>query len=267
MNKIKTVVITGIVLLVIGVVGSLLTYQFMDYSAATKTEAVPSEQIVNVEINADNENVTIIPMNNTSEITVELIESGLRKVITELNLQVDGDTLTIETVKPKMFFYMNLFGDTRDLNVYVPEKVYHSLDVSLDNGKLEITDVKIGEIAANADNGNIHIENLRTENITISLNNGNVHLSHVDGTITGNIDNGDFTVKTKSLDRTIDWKVDNGNIKIETETEPTNTVLDLQTKNGQISVFENSDWNTIIGAGEHLLKLRVNNGDIKIHNP
>lgn len=264
MNKMKMIVITGLVLIVIGVVGTFVTYQFMDRTPMLKTESVAGEKIFNVKIISNNEHVTIIPVKDTTEITVELSEPGFKSMNTELDLQVEGETLTIQTSKPKVFFDINLFDGSSKLKIYLPEKMYQSLLVTIDNGGLELNDLSIDKIQADLRNGNVIFENTTSDTITINTENGNVHFANVEGKITGQSDNGNLYVQTQNLDRSIDWEIKNGNITIETETEPTNTVLDVQTKNGRISVFDHADWNMITGAGEHVIKLRVNNGDIKI---
>ncbi len=266
MNTVKTIVITGIILMVIGIAGSFLSYQFMDHSSSTVKETVASGHIAHLKILAKNEHVTIIPVKNRSEITVELTGKGTKKLNTELDLHVHDDTLSIKTKRLKKLFQINFFGGTRELNIYLPEKLYQSLEVSLDNGELTVNDLSIKNVKTDSNNGRIRMKHMVSDHIHVAVSNGRVHLDHVEGKITGRSDNGAVFLKTDTLDRSIDWKTDNGNIKIETEGKPENAILDLQTKNGRVSVFSSDDWNTVIGDGEYLIKLRANNGNIYIHD-
>ena len=56
----------------------------------------------------------------------------------------------------------------------------------------------------------------------------------------------------------------NGKIEIKTDKKPTNAILDLKTDNGKVTVFGEENWDTVIGKGEHLIKLISKNGKISI---
>lgn len=266
MSKIKTIVIAGFILIAIGVIGSILTYQIMDINPETKTETISGEKIMNVEIKSKNVDIKIIPVKNTSEITVELTVPKTKSRYNKLDILAEDDTLMIQTVYKSSlrFFNIGLFDSPRVLTIYLPEKMYQSLFLNADNGDLEMSELAFNEIQLDSDNGNIEMENITSETISINANNGDVELVHVDGAITLISNNGNVTMKTKTLDRSFDWDVINGDVLIVTETEPTNAVLDLHTRNGRISVFDRDDWKGIVGDGEHLLKIRLDNGNIEI---
>ncbi|WP_442961150.1 hypothetical protein [Pseudogracilibacillus sp. SO30301A] len=57
---------------------------------------------------------------------------------------------------------------------------------------------------------------------------------------------------------------DNGRIDVQSNKEPTNAILDLKTDNGKVRVFGESNWVTVIGNGENIIKLTTDNGSITI---
>lgn len=175
-----------------------------------------------------------------------------------------GDTLSIETSKPRSAF--NLFSGIRELNltVYIPKKIYESVQVDVDNGSLQANQLQAANVKATARNGTIRLDHVNADMVRVESNNGNIFLDHVTGDLVGETNNGRIIMSTDDLEQNIDFYTNNGIIEIQSLKEPTNAILDIRAENGKIQVFGQSDWASVIGDGEHLIKLRANNGKITI---
>src|SRR5699024_1208471 len=111
------------------------------------------------------------------------------------------------------------------LIVYIPEKLYDSLKVEIDNGSLQVDGINVKELQAESENGRLTIENVTTENVQVSTNNGKIDIYHVEGDILGKTNNGAIFLETQELDRELKLQTDNGSIKVKTEEEPTNAIF------------------------------------------
>lgn len=160
--------------------------------------------------------------------------------------------------------FFNFTGRDLTVNVYLPEKNYEFLQIEGDNGTIQAEQQSINNIDVKLDNGQVKMKNLVTTMLKADLDNGKIYLENIEGEIFGKVNNGKIYLKTNHLDRSITLASDNGDIEIETDQQPTNAVLDIKTKNGDVSVFGSSNWDTVIGNGENKIKLTINNGDIKI---
>ena len=94
--------------------------------------------------------------------------------------------------------------------------------------------------------------------------NGRIELEHVTGSIVGSTDNGRITLQTDSLDRNIDFQTDNGSIVIQSTRKPTNVSIHTKTGHGKVDVFGERNSRTVIGAGEHTIRLKSDNGRISV---
>ncbi|MFD1739584.1 DUF4097 family beta strand repeat-containing protein [Bacillus salitolerans] len=265
MKSIKVILTIASLLLLLGVVGSLLTLNLVDQSASSIEKMFDSKKITNIEINGSNEEIELVSTNDT-EIKVELTGNRTKNLDERLDVKVVGDTLTIQTIEQKKLFNINIFGESLKLTVLLPEKVYEALQVDIDNGSLEATQLTINEIRTDLDNGQIKMGDILAKSVTILAANGKVYLDHVEGEIKGKTNNGSLFLTTSHVDRHIEWAMSNGNISIETEKKPTNTILDIKTTNGKATVFGSSNWDTVSGNGDHVIKLTATNGKITIEN-
>jgi len=262
MKHIKKISVFALLLLVIGVVGSLATFNLMDRSTKSIEQVVDSTNIQNITIRSSNERVELLPTND-SELKVEYTGNG-KDIENRLDVKVNGDTLTVQTKERRNFFNINFFVGSRELLVYVPEKEYQSLKINVSNGKISASNLTIKDIDSTTANGRIELKQIIANNVQVNSSNGKVELVEVEGTISGETKNGSLSLSTSHLDRSIELKSSNGSIEILTEKEPTNAVLDLKTSNGKVTVFGSTDYDSVIGTGEHVIKLTTSNGSIRI---
>ena len=278
---IKKVSVVAGVLFLIGIIGMALTYKFRpETSEENLHEIIDREGFKQIHVKSDNARIIMIPTTDTTP-SIEL--SGHKKN-DKLTTDIKGDALYINLKNTNILqINFDLFPRRLTLKVFVPEEAYESMHVSTENGSIEINDMEVADLLLLTENGHIKLDNIQgqkikavtdngdlkfkgihAEAVDLETDNGRINLDDVTGAITGRTDNGAILLKTVDLERPLDLETDNGRIEIETENEPKNVVLDLKTDLGRIKVFEDTNWDTVIGSGEHLIKLKTDNGGITI---
>lgn len=281
MRNIKTISILALILLVVGVIGSVFTFRSVHQSDwIIKEETVSSEEIEYLDVRTNNARIEVLPTND-SDITAELSTKNKKH---ELLTEVEDSTFSIQVIdKRRNFISLDFYSFGTTLTVYVPEKVYDSLQVESDNGRITIEKIQANDVDIKADNGRIELENIDSQTVTAqssngrivmgninsaaihaNSSNGRIVLEHIEGDIFGTTNNGSIELVTTDLDRSIDLETDNGKIDIQTEQEPTNVTFDVRVDNGKVNMFGSSNWDTVLGNGDHLIKLRTNNGSITV---
>ncbi|OZU89592.1 hypothetical protein CIL03_00120 [Virgibacillus indicus] len=263
MNNVKKIAMFAAILIVLGVIGSVITFNFKEPTSVTQAEEIDKTDITAIEILSNNERVEIIPSNEQT-IKVELSGKSNDKK-DKFQVEEKGNTLSIETESRDFkLFDFDFFTKSLTLTVALPEKVYESLKVEIDNGSLEAEDLNITDINAATENGRIALKNIGADTVQVNSSNGKIELDHVKGEITGKTNNGKISLVTESLDRALELDTDNGAINIQTEKEPTNAIFDVRVDNGSIKIFGNSNWDTVVGDGDNIIKLTTNNGSIRV---
>lgn len=281
----------------------LASYSFinneMKQEASNELLTITNSQFTNVEINVQHGTLVVRPSNDTTT-TVELI--GPHEKL-ELSAEVIGETLFIRLKNLRHWLFMFNFNmKAVTLNVFIPTKVYQSFVMKSDNGRIDAKKLLGKKITANTDNGRIQLNEIATTSLTAETDNGRIFLEkiqadhintksdngriemqtveadtifaesdngrialrNVNGAITGTTDNGRITLHTTSLNQNIDFQTDNGSILIESRNEPTNVSIHAKTGNGKIDILGEHNSRTVFGAGEHLIRLKSDNGRITV---
>lgn len=262
MLNIKRISLIAVVLLIVGITGSVFTFTSAYQSEEIlKQEVIQSEEIAHINIRTDNGKTTILPTDET-QIRMELSTKNNKY---ELLTEVDGNTLFIEAIdQQKKFVNFDIFSFGATLTVYIPEKAYDSLHVESDNGLITVNQMQANDIDVKTDNGKIELKDINSSSVKVNTSNGKVVLDHVQGDLVGKTNNGIIELVTEDLERSIDLETDNGKIGVQTMQEPINVTFDVRVGNGKIKVFGDSNWDTVIGNGEHLIKLKTDNGSITV---
>lgn len=282
MFNVKSISVIALILLLVGIIGGVFTFnsgkQTEDWEMEEKV--INNEEIMNIKVMADNTKVEILPSNDTST-KVEFSGDDSKY---HLSTDVEGTTLSIDVeYRQRKFINLDFFSSLSSLTVYVPEKVYDSLQLESDNGRITaetlqakdinvktnngsiiLEDIKSSAIIGEADNGRIELKDINSSTIQVKSDNGKIILEHVEGDILGETSNGSITLVTQDLDRQIELETDNGKINIQTEKEPTNVIFDIKVDNGKVRMFGESNWDSVIGNGDNLIKLTTNNGGITV---
>lgn len=265
MPKLKHLIITAAILIVIGAIGALLTYRTSSAGEViNKTEVIQNTELTEIEVKTDNATIEIAPTTDNF-ITVDLTakENNFNKY--KFNILEDTDTLTVELKeKNTRFFHFSFDFSAPALTIYLPNKQYEQLKVSSVNGKATIEHIMATNLHAKNANGRIEIENVNTKTTAVSSQNGKIIMENVEGEIKGTVVNGNITLITDHLDRAIDLQSVNGKIYIQSAKEPTNATLEVNVKNGKVDVFGDDSRSRVFGSGEHPITLETVNGSVKV---
>lgn len=262
MINIKKLSIIALVLLLIGVVGSLFTFSQVTNKETNTEEKSISDEVTDVEVISDNAAVEIIPTTAT-DTSIELVSKGVDVSKLNFSADVEGKKLKV-TLKDRRSFSIGFQIQSLHLKVYVPEKSYKSFVVKSDNGKVQMAELDIKSLNVESQNGRVELKDIISEKVEVKSANGKVDLNNVEGNLIGSSNNGKISLVTKDLDRNIQLESDNGKIMITTDKEPTNTTFDVHVDNGKIDILNKYEGNVVIGKGENLVKLETNNGKIEI---
>ncbi|WP_010651934.1 DUF4097 family beta strand repeat-containing protein [Oceanobacillus massiliensis] len=265
MFNLKKVSLVALILLVVGLVGSLLTFHSVS-STQVETEETIKDQFQQIDISTDNARVEILPADsNVATVKFSGNDEDNRKY--DFNTNVEGDTLRIN-VKERgfRFFSFDFSFSTPSLKVYIPEKMYQTVNVESNNGRITAIGLQSDDISAKTNNGKIEFNNVVSSAMRAETDNGEIRLENIEGEVSGRTNNGGISLITDRIDRPINFETDNGRIAIHTEKEPVNTTLDIKTDNGKVTVFGDSNWDAVAGNGENKVKLTTNNGSITIGN-
>lgn len=93
MSRMKIISFIAIILIAVGVVGSTVSYRFIDKSEEVKEDTFDAKSISVIDITSDNAEIEVIPVAGDSEIKVELKRPDNWKG--KYNTRVKGDTLSI----------------------------------------------------------------------------------------------------------------------------------------------------------------------------
>ena len=259
----KVFIIVALVLLIVG--GISLMFNTRDhFENNAKKKVIDDQSFTNIEILTTNAAVEIVPTNDT---VTTVAYSGKTKKSSKFIFEADvkENTLSIQfKEKRRSFFNFGFSSLNLKLIVKVPEKQYDRIQAESDNGRIKVENIQTQELALETDNGTIELKMIDASAVNVKTDNGAIILDHVDGTIIGRTDNGRISLVTNDLDRPIELTTDNGRIEIQSEKEPTNATIDVKTDNGRIDVFGYENKHTKLGNGEHLIKLRTDNGRITI---
>ena len=257
----KKLSILALLLLLIGGVGSYFTFS-QSWEEVTSEKKVNSDMVEEIQISIDNATVEVLPTSDT-ETKVQLVTKGMDVSKLDFTAEVEGTKLTIR-LKDKSTFYVGFNIQSSHLYVYVPQKLYQSIAIDNDNGKVRMSELNVKNLNVQTDNGRIELNKIVSENVDVKSANGRLNLNDVEGNIKGSSNNGKIVLTTKDLDRNIQLESNNGKISIETEKEPTNTTFKIKADNGSINILDKYEGNTVIGKGENLVYLKSNNGKIEV---
>jgi len=244
-------------------------------------------------VRPSNNSITTIEldgMNNKLQLTAEVVDQtllirlkNLRHWLFMFNFNMKPITLTVSLPKK---LYDSLVMKTDNGRITAKKLLGKTINISTDNGRIELKEIAASDLTVKTDNGKIEIDKVQAENISVKTDNGRIDMQHIDaenisaesdngrinledvnGSITGTTDNGRITLETTTLDQNIDFSTDNGSISIKSKTRPTNVSILAKTNNGRIDVLGERNSRTVIGAGENVIRLKSGNGRITVIHP
>jgi DUF4097 and DUF4098 domain-containing protein YvlB len=263
--NIKRLSVIALILLIVGTVGSILTFRIHYKTPYALENKVIKERVTAINIHTDNVDTEIIPTND-SETRIKVYGRETPDIKLIFSADVEENTLSIKLKeKQEKMFNFDFFPLSFKLKVYVPEKQYETLQVHNDNGQVKIGKLTVKNMIASTNNGQLQFNHVNATNIDVQSDNGAIHfLGDITGKMVGRTNNGKISLITPNIDYPIQLESDNGGIMIQTEKEPTNVTYEVQVDNGSINIFDKYKGSTVVGNGDHKIKLTTNNGEITI---
>ncbi|AXI30658.1 hypothetical protein CIB87_17130 [Priestia megaterium] len=284
LNKKKLPVLAGILILV-GIIGSLLTYRAINPEPISKEKTINSNQVSKVNIDTDNTRVHVYPIKGDN-IKVTLKGETSPNIKRDFTTDVRNSTLFISYNEQQRswvnFDIVNVLKPL-SINVYLPEKQYNSLGISSSNGYVSVKKLRAADVSVRANNGRVELEDIDSQKLNTSVhngltsiknaaaktiqteaNNGKITLSNVEGSLQGETHNGSIALETAGLDRNIDFKTHNGKIKITTKKEPSDVQFNVSVDNGKVDILNKYDRDAVIGGGKNIITLATHNGSISV---
>ncbi len=269
MGKIKKLSIVAVVLLLVGIVGSIFTFKPMLQQKSISEEKVINETFSQIEIVSNNTEVEIFP---TKDATAKIDITGklAKGSIYEVAANVEDSILSID-VKYEQRNFASFIPSSFSLRVYVPESVYESLQINGDDGGITVSDIQAKDMNVKTDNGNIEVRNVKGTTFKIQSNDGATHLSNITASdIHVKSDNGNIelinaeasTVKTQVNDGTTNLNnITASNVHVKSD----NGKINLENMDGHVSAKANDG--SILLVTNHLeypIEFETANGNIHI---
>lgn len=252
----KKMVKVGLLLFVVGLIGSIMLIfsgvGFKKEEVMEKKE-FDSSKIQNVSIRTDVANIYLKPAKG-KQVNVELMGNTTRKIKTAFTTSTDQRTLEISVEQKKKLFNIDsgFNSDSLDLLVYLPEKMYDTLNINTDLGTIS-SDYKITTKNATfiTDLGNIELTGFEGETITAETSLGEIIMKEINATFQFQADKGDIELlSVDNLTGTNSIRTDLGNANVIFRHDPKALNLDLSTELGDIKT--NFSVITTVSGGEAL---------------
>jgi len=264
-SKIKKLSLIALTFLLVGVIGAVVTFSSIaKQSPISEEKVIDNTAITAIQVEAGNAEVEILPTKDAVT-TVALSGTGNDHVKRRFSAEVEGTTLSVklESWNRKLFNFDFRFKPLT-VKVLLPEKVYESLQIDSNNGRVKVEKANINDVKARLNNGTIELKHIQANTVDVESDNGKIQLEYVEGTIKGKTSNGKISVVTKDLERTIQLGSNNGSIEIQTEKNPVDVAFDVHVDNGRIDILDKYESDAVIGKGTHVIKLTTNNGRITV---
>ncbi len=260
----KRITLLALLLLVIGIIGSAMTYQSYADSEPVTEESIFDEKITDIIAESNNATIEMIPSANDS-VKVEFLFDGSNKSRYKFEAAVENGELRVK-LKEKVIQFFNFDFDIKPLviKIYLPEQSYESIIAKTENGRITIDQVATDTIEGISTNGGILLKDLHTQKVLAKTENGKIELQDVEGELQAKATNGKIELDTDHIDRLIDFETVNGKILIRTKEKPENAEIHAEVVNGSISIFGEKNQQTIIGDGDNKVNLKTVNGNIAV---
>ncbi|MCS1350709.1 DUF4097 domain-containing protein [Mechercharimyces sp. CAU 1602] len=266
MNKVKSLVLVGFLLMLTGIVGSVVTYIFTNPQVTIADEKSVSEEFNQVQVDVEQIKLEILP-SDVDVASVSLRGEGSDRTNKEVKAKVEDGILKVEydNGTDESWFNHNLFTESLSLEVTLPKRAYASLQVRSGQGEMAIKNLKVEKIDVSTENGAIQLEELKTTTLHIQTENGSIQVQKCTGELVGETTNGGISIMTEDITSPMTLATVNGAIEMIVERRPQNAQFDIEVVNGGIDLFGKSDHHAIMGKGEHHIQLSTENGSITVN--
>ncbi|QQZ08865.1 DUF4097 family beta strand repeat-containing protein [Heyndrickxia vini] len=235
----KKMVGGALILLIIGIIGTVATLYFSKGSILNLTEwekkkSVSSNGIDKLDINSGPVDV-IVEKTSDKDIQIRLAgkESIRKKGEYKLEVNEEQHTLNVK-VKQKVHFGITFYSSVK-LYVSVPDKMYQTLDVKTSSGELAVKDFQAENASFQASSGDVLVEDGRVKNdLSLEATSGSIKaMNNQANNILLKTSSGDILTEDGKASENLSIDVTSGEISV-TNNEATKVVL--KSTSGDIEV-------------------------------
>ncbi|MFD2445413.1 DUF4097 family beta strand repeat-containing protein [Bacillus sp. CGMCC 1.16607] len=273
----KKIVYSMLFLFSVGVAGTLISvsasggFSLDTYNVGDQV-VVNNKNISDIEVELSSTDVTVHSTSD-KEITVELNGKISKKLKKKLNLDVKekGDTLKISLDgEDQIKFNIGVLIIDTNIDIYLPEKLYDSINVDISSGDIDLKELKAKEYSLETSSGDISAKDIDGVQSNINATSGDIDLKNVKGDISIVSTSGDINIHNKEVFGNIETKATSGDVTVEFDKQPESLAIDFNATSGDGKVsldgvsYEEKTEDEIrgkIGTGEYKLIVDITSGD------
>lgn len=294
----KKLVKVALIMLLIGLCGSVATASMTDvFSFETvdvnKSEEIAGDKIKKINIKTSSVDIKVVPT-KSEQIKVDFTGEVSKRLKDTYDLVVEknGEIIEIEVTNEDLYFYIGIPVIRLDLVVEVPEKEYEELmvtassgDIDLkglqandlyfktSSGDMEITGIEGKTIRAEASSGSIKMMNATAEYSTYEASSGDITLKNNEGNMNIVTSSGTIEIDNEKLSGDIFAEASSGDVNVSFVEKPTSVAVEFRGSSGEGRIdldginFEENSENKIIGQignGEFEIKVNTSSGDFNL---
>lgn len=263
---IKKVSFLALLLLVIGVVGSIVTFSSLNNKVnVSEVQPIESGQITSLKIDTVATDVELITIQNEDEARVELVGKTTERLQSKVVVKTDEEALTVEVrSKKNKWFNFDFYMPTLTLKVFIPEKLYDSVQINGVSTDISIQNIAAKSLTIETVSGDIDGEVLRFNRGKLKSVSGDVRLEEIEGEVEVNLESGDVSLFMNDLTKSVKVKTISGDIEVVSSKEPTDVTFDVSTISGDVNLFDKYNNSATIGNGSAVIELEATSGDISV---
>lgn len=267
----KKLVITALLLILIGVGGSIAFYNSSNNTTTiNETQSIDYSTIDALQLDTISTDVEIIASKEQQEATIELIGKVKEANAPKLAVEVKGSRLVIdiqETRENKWFnLSPNFAPETLLLKLHVPEKLVHTIEFKGISADVYLENIHSNSLKLATTSGDIDGENLQFQTADIQTVSGDLELEKLLGEASITTESGDIYLTMADLIHPIEITSTSGDVELITSNEPTDVNFQVKSVSGDINLLGKYNESAVVGKGTTLVDIQTTSGDISVEN-
>lgn len=261
MSKLKKLTIIASVLLVISIIGGAMTYQ-LSYGKALSTDNIPLSQqdFANIQLKSHDSAINIRQTNQDTaylELTGINTDRNFTYAIRENTLFINNED------KQKRWFSLGIRKE-KSIQLYLPQKQFDTITIDKGDGYFLAEDIMMKQLAVKGKDGVITLKNTEAELHTIETLDGVLQFEHIKGALKTTATDGKVKLIANQLQYPVDIAMKDGIITVDTNIEPVDTTIQVQYKDGIVSLYGKKTTHAQFGNGENKVNLSIKDGMITV---
>lgn len=246
---IKKLSLTALALLVIGIIGSVITYASPNDPKNKIVIPISNQALSTIDINIDSTDIELIPVDDPAQARVELVGTEAKKLKEKFTVEQTDNKLAIQ-LRYKIRKWTQ-FGwvDQLKVKVYLPEKKYELITIKGEAADLFMNKVQAKDIHVTLKAGDVIGKELTPESLSIKNDVGDIRLDKINGNVSAQLSAGDIAVSDSAIS-TLQIKTTTGDIHVK------NVAGEITSSSSQGDIHINNE------KIEHPISIKSKVGDI-----